>query len=274
MTDESVRSLLIAARTSDLETIESLIRRDPSIHIGSDYDGRTALHTAASYGNCDAVRLLLDLGASPHTRTIDGATALNSACSAGHDQIVRLLLEGGAQVNPSCQITSALHEAAACGSTECCTLLVAFGSKLEMSDCNYGTPLHCACYFGHAAVAKVLLDAGANVNARMNHRTPLHYAVERHSSNETLTLLLLAYGASPWIENNAGRRPAEVSPENTVTYRILRWLEGHPRSLQEWCRLTLLSAGCGRFVMTVAPVGMRRFLSCAEIMGDTVCSRR
>lgn len=68
MTDESVRSLLLAARSSDLAAIEWLVRRDPSIHIGSDYEGKTALHTAASYGNCDAVRLLLDLGASVRVR--------------------------------------------------------------------------------------------------------------------------------------------------------------------------------------------------------------
>lgn len=48
-------------------------------------------------------------------RTVDGATALCEACAGGWSDIAHLLITHGALINPSCQLTSPLHEAAMSG---------------------------------------------------------------------------------------------------------------------------------------------------------------
>lgn len=63
----------------------------------------------------------------------------------------------------------------------------------SVDDDGY-TPLHRACYNNHVDVAKILLQYGANVNAKTEYLwTPLHSAVKW--SNAECAALLLQHGA-------------------------------------------------------------------------------
>jgi len=80
---------------------------------------------------------------------------------------------------------TAAHIAALYGYTEIMKLLVAAGANLEAQTYYLpgGSPLHLAALNGGAGTVKVLLGAGANVNAtitgpRGRHRTPLHLAAK------------------------------------------------------------------------------------------------
>jgi FOG: Ankyrin repeat len=67
-------------------------------------------------------------------------------------------------------------------------------------------PLHVAAYTGHADVARVLLESGANPNATNNGgHTPLHAAAYEGRLN--VASLLLERGADPCITNNDGDIP-------------------------------------------------------------------
>ena len=59
----------------------------------SDYDGRTALHLAASCGNTDAVRYMLHAQGGWPVRPKDrfNATALDDAVREGHTECAQLL---------------------------------------------------------------------------------------------------------------------------------------------------------------------------------------
>jgi len=54
------------------------------------------LHVAASWGDCEAIRLLVDAGARVNQRGEHGFTALGEAAAFGHSKAVALLVSLGA----------------------------------------------------------------------------------------------------------------------------------------------------------------------------------
>ena len=54
------------------------------------------LHVVARWGDCDAIRLLVDAGARVNQRGEHGFTPLNEAAVSGHFEVVALLVSLGA----------------------------------------------------------------------------------------------------------------------------------------------------------------------------------
>jgi ankyrin repeat protein len=106
---------------------------------------------------------------------------------------VRALLQKGADVNAAQgDGMTALHWAATHGDAELARILIYAGARVEAVTRNGSyTPLHLASRVGSATVVKSLLDAGANVNATTTSggATPLHLAAAQ-GSKETIVALL------------------------------------------------------------------------------------
>jgi ankyrin repeat protein len=106
---------------------------------------------------------------------------------------VRTLLRQGADVNAAQgDGMTALHWAAEHGDAGEARMLITAGARLEAATRNGNyTPLHLASKAGAAAVVKALLDAGANANAATSSggAMPLHYAAAQGSA-ETIAALL------------------------------------------------------------------------------------
>lgn len=106
---------------------------------------------------------------------------------------VKLLLKQGADVNAAQgDGMTALHWAALHNDVELARMLLYAGARLDAATRNGTyTPLHVAARNGSAAVAKALLDAGANANAvtTSGGATPLHLAAAQGNS-ETIAALL------------------------------------------------------------------------------------
>ncbi|KAJ4327708.1 hypothetical protein N0V84_001815 [Fusarium piperis] len=90
------------------------------------------------------------------------------------------------------------------------------------ADCNARanggrTPLHLAARFGSAAMVEFLVDDGrADPNARTNDgRTPLHYAasaaVDGDNERREAVRILRDWRADPTIEDNKGRTPRDLA---------------------------------------------------------------
>eukprot|EP00730_Choanoeca_flexa_P006674 TRINITY_DN12203_c0_g1_i1.p1 TRINITY_DN12203_c0_g1~~TRINITY_DN12203_c0_g1_i1.p1 ORF type:complete len:116 (+),score=7.35 TRINITY_DN12203_c0_g1_i1:113-460(+) len=72
---------------------------------------------------------------------------------------------------------------------------------IQQSDQGKDTPLHYACQYGHLAVARVLIDKGADVEAKnRNQWTPLHEACLR--GHLSLAEMLIVNGADIMAEND------------------------------------------------------------------------
>jgi hypothetical protein len=70
-----------------------------------------------------------------------------------------------------------LHTATHHGHLAICRLLIDKGAQLEAKNSDGKTPLHLAAYRGHVQIVRLLCDRGADVEARSNSgRRPLHFA--------------------------------------------------------------------------------------------------
>jgi len=115
----------------------------------------------------------------------------------------------------TCDLEKNLRLAAASNDPTIAKVLLAAGAKVNATDKDHETALHSAAAEGGTGVAKVLLAAGANVNARDEEGlTPLHSAAAW--GHLELTRLLLASGA----DVNASDNDKETALHLVATRRV------------------------------------------------------
>jgi ankyrin repeat protein len=141
------------------------------------------IHTAAKDGDTDEVAALLSMdNRLTRTHDDDGWTPLHLAAHYGHADTVSLLLHNNAPVD--------------------------IRSTNQMAN----TPLHAALAGRRGDVAKVLIDAGADVNARQHGGwAPLHSAAA--NGDRDSVELLIARGADRKAANDAGVTAAAIARE-------------------------------------------------------------
>eukprot|EP01018_Ginkgo_biloba_P023088 Gb_22473 [translate_table: standard] len=150
-----------AAYHGDLHHTRNLIKAggDPR---GTDYDGRTALHLAASKGYEEIVMFLIQEGADVNCKDKFGNTPLLEAVKGGHDRTATLLVKKGASLDLQ-DAGSYLCKVVASGRTGFLKRLLANGMDPNSKDYDHRTPLHMAAAEGLHLLAKILLDSGASV---------------------------------------------------------------------------------------------------------------
>lgn len=75
-----------------------------------------------------------------------------------------------------------MHWAAFAGKVECLKVLLDWGANLHQWDfAKQLTPLHCCAGMGHWQCLRLLIKYGADVNAGINNKSPLYYAVQSGS---------------------------------------------------------------------------------------------
>src|SRR5262245_50447874 len=161
----------------------------------ADVTGVSLMQWCAYYGDVSALRFLLSQGAS--LDALGENLDLNAAVFHGHWQLCQFLIERGADVNRQLPDTgeSPLHSAickadrpaynhvikillVAGANPNCATRPgVETGAFMRDSRTRGETPLHRAAAFGDEETIRLLLDAGAAIDAKdMNGDTPLSWA--------------------------------------------------------------------------------------------------
>ena len=187
--DEEVREALLSAGAMDLWT---------------------PLHEAAAQGSTKQIAELLNAGANPNAPDATRFTPLHHAARHGHAEVVAALIDAGANLNvPSAgamsEVAQRLVGQFVFAMFAPFMVLAGADGDVDTIDGEW-TPLHLATRYGHAEVVAVLLNAGANANARTSHgRTSLYFATQ--SGHAGIQAALFAAGAN--METGSGSGPGQ-----------------------------------------------------------------
>ncbi|XP_067373877.1 ankyrin repeat and SOCS box protein 5 isoform X3 [Channa argus] len=197
---------------------------------------RSPLHDAASQGRLLALKtLILQVNAS----TVDGVTPLFNACTVGSVACTEILLENGAKPQSLVYRPSPIHEATSKGHYGCVEALVTWGADVDMDIPHLGTALYTACVCQELECARKLLREGANVQKGKSLDSPLHAAAEKDCT--AVVKLLLDFGADINARNTEFQRPVDVAPASSLTEGFLLLYEATPRLLSQLCRQCIRS---------------------------------
>lgn len=234
------------ARDGSADAIRVLLEAGAAVDARSA-GNRTALHFAARYSDAHVVEALVDAGADVMARDQHHWTPLHFVCKRWHPgrpesraeaavadsaAVVEVLLEAGVDVDIGSTPLgggSPLKWAAFEQSVPMVQILLAAGANVKgaaeddspLLDAVLGSDDAAA-----AAVVKILIGAGADVNIRgpFDDRTPLHYASERLGV-ETVRLLIDA-GADVAARSGQHLTPLHCAagaeyPERTTPDRLV-----------------------------------------------------
>ena len=170
----SLPEICLAAQKGDVEKVRELLAADSNSLNEKGAYGRSALHYAASSGNADVVKLLLDKGVEVDVTSYNRLTPLHMAT---RPEAAELLLDRGADVGAVASTgATPLHIAAErCWpdeSPETVALLIERGADVAARDSAGRTPMH---YARSAEVIELFLSKGASATAKDNRgASPLH----------------------------------------------------------------------------------------------------
>lgn len=228
-------ALQIATSNKHTRCMEVVLQNGASIHDIEPRYGDTVLHWATLANGKDVLQTLLQAGANIEAENKLGQTALHIAAEQGSAAMVKMLLDAGADANATaCRGDTPLHRALRSsilkdGDTGSkIKMLLQAGSEIKAKNEPGQIALFVAILDGPVAMAKMLLDAGADINATdCWGEKPLHYAARwRLTTGEETTSrieMLLQAGSDIEAKNEDGETAIQhaIKYENREAVRSL-----------------------------------------------------
>ncbi len=215
-----------AVRQDDREMVDRLIKAGANVKTANRY-GVTPLYLACVNGSAPMIAKLLDAGADANSATTEGETALMTVARTGNVEAAKVLLAHGADVNSKEQWRqqTPLMWAVAESHPEMAQELIAHGADVNARQVEWHwerqvtkeprekwmplgalTPLHFAARQGCVDCARVLVKAGADINAGdPNNITPMLLALI--NGHYDFAAFMIDQGADPNIADETGRTP-------------------------------------------------------------------
>ena len=236
-TEENLRTL--AKNDGDVDVVQQLLNQGVNPN-ATDWQGRTAVHAAATAGAVQNLDALLQGGGDPNVQDQDGNTPLHLAAhglSGGiTPRVVTLLLRAGADPNlANAEGKTPLHAAVGpfgAQTPEVVGALLEAGATVQAVMGNGLTPLQLFVTYGpnEGRVVELLLDAGADPDRKTpGGDAPLHVAIKEGGSygKTAVVAALLAGNADPCVRDGAQYTPYQISYEQEAVHQSLDRAHGY-----------------------------------------------
>jgi len=207
MPEDTTKKLMEAIRAGDKAAVDSLLKAEPDLLRFTAPNGSSVLLLAAYFGHPELAEVFVRHGAKPdvfeasalgdlesvrkwvgsdrglvNSFAPDGFYPLGLAAYFGHCAIVEFLLKNGANVSlaaRNAQKVTALHAGASRGGTEIVKMLLEAGADPNAKQERGFVPLHSAAANGAIATVELLLKHGAIADARADDgKTPADLAAD------------------------------------------------------------------------------------------------
>jgi ankyrin repeat protein len=221
-------NLWTAIALDKVDEVRGMLARNPELlaaRMTRGHHRRTPLHHAAARNRLRMVQVLLELGADPNATDVTGATALTTAAQENADAVIAsallaagakldfltavtlgrhseaeaMLRDDPARIGPDGRDTIALHLAVSKRNLDTIRWLLAHGvdvnARRPIWDCNH-TALHMTVENGEIAIARLLLDAGADPNIRDDKFNATALGWAHHFGREDFAELLREKGGA------------------------------------------------------------------------------
>jgi ankyrin repeat protein len=298
--------LQMASADGDVELVQLLVDRNADVNavangnVGYEARGRsygTALHAAARFGHLSCAKVLVEAGAEI-ALTADGLhwTPLRAAVEGQHLAVVQLLIDCGAmqsydyladrKVNNYYRQYSTLTFACRSGSLELVRLLLSSSEPSTLSSAqtevrrtqfeDMSSALRGACGHGHTGIAALLIEYGAELEAKCDWLSSSLKTATAAGDLKTMKVLLAA-GATFYDSerdiNILETVMEKAKPKDIVDYVITRLLDtvdfihackAVPASMRAWqedAKFVLqidTMQGSERLLANLAALGARR----------------
>ncbi|CAI2350815.1 unnamed protein product [Caenorhabditis sp. 36 PRJEB53466] len=179
----------------------------------ADRDQNSPMHVVASNGYLEMMELLYKYGAVVTQVNEDEETPLHRAAHSGQTGAVRMLLEWDKRLllNKDEMGNSALHLAAKMGHDVTTRVLLEQGADKEAKNSFQQTPLQVAVEYGKLETCQQLVSKGAQVENPSDTRTVLHIAA--NNGYDTIARFLLQVGVTVDRRDEKGRTALDVACE-------------------------------------------------------------
>jgi uncharacterized protein len=206
--------------------VADAVAADPALIFWRDAQGVSALMWSIYSGQT----LVRDFLLAERLRTSIPLDVFEAA-AAGDAVALSGALDAAPQAihEPSSDGWTALHLAAAFGTSESVRLLLDRGAAVDAvsSNAQRNQPLHAALALGRdPETISLLLQAGADPNARQTGGFTAVFSAAAANRHD-LVKLLLVHGADPGVANDFGQTAAGFARERSHA-ELADWLDGRP----------------------------------------------
>ena len=234
---DDMTALILASQNRHIDVVKVLLEKGANVNAKNN-DGATPLHFAVAKGQKEMAELLLSKGADVNAKNNQGGTPLDTTEYYGHQDVLDLLMQSPEVdlttvanfrykteikirnlfsdvkviiLKPDTESNGApkpLVDAAFSGNIERLFKLLKLGKNPNSKGQWEVSALFLASYKGHKDVVRALIEAGADINAKLVDSKNDSIKVATYEGHIEVVRLFLEAGVSPFAtgvlyENNA-----------------------------------------------------------------------